>query len=240
MKSYDRLTIVRNRYRARDLRIFRARVQAYFEQVADDGEDLPLDWEGIRGARAEINRMLPRVVQIVLAADLGASTFASTRNPADRHVELLHSIFSARTADAGDQEILDVLDMAIGVYDANQVGALARTFNPFFYLMSALGFLAGLPRRALVAIGLVRPRPAGARPDRLAGLDAAPSRFAGMEQLIETRFAEMREWQSRMFADNANQMTDLAERLDFVERVLAQQLPAQQLNPGGKKVVTPK
>jgi len=240
MKPYDRVTIIRNRHRARDLRVFRARVQAYFEQVADDGEDLPVDWEGVRGSRAAINRMLPRVVQIVLAADLGASTTASMRNPADRSVEILHNIFSARNADGGDQEILDVLDMAIGVYDANQYGALARTFNPFHYLMSALGFLAGLPRRALVAIGVLRPRPAGTRADHLTGFDAALSRLAGMEQLIETRFAEMREWQSRVFADNANQMTDLAERLDFLERVLAQQHPAQQLNPGGKKVVTPK
>lgn len=238
MKPYDRLTIIRNRHRARELRVFLTRVQAYFEQVVDNGEDLPVDWESVRAARAAINRMLPRIVQIVQAAELGASTAPSMRNPADHSVEILHNIFSAKYAEGGYQEVLDVLDMAIGVYDANLYGALARTFNPFHYLMSALGFLAGLPRRALVAIGVVRPRSARARPD-LIGLDAALSRLADMEQLIETRFAEMREWQSRGFADNANQMTDLAERMDFLERVLAQQLPAQRLNPGGKKVVTP-
>ncbi|MBI2403533.1 MAG: hypothetical protein HYV20_12535 [Gemmatimonadetes bacterium] len=239
MKPYDRVTLIRNRYRARDLRIFRARVEAYFEQVVDDGEGLPVDWHGVRAARAQINRMLPRVVQIVQAADLGASTAASTRNPADRSLEILHNLFSAPYAEGGHQEVLDVLDMAIGVYDANQLGALVRTVNPFYYLMNALGFLAGLPRRALVAIGLMRPRPARDRPDKLTGFDAALARLAGMEQLMETRFAEMREWQSRVFADNANQITDLAERMDFLERVLAQQRPAQQLSPGEKKVVTP-
>lgn len=60
-----------------------------------------------------------------------------------------------------------------------------------------------------------------------------------MEQLIETRFAELREWQSRLFEENAQQMTDLAERMDFLERVFAQQRPAQRLSPGEKKVVTP-
>jgi len=240
MKPYDRLTIIRNRYRARDLRIFLARVEAYSEQVVDDGEDLPVDWQGVRAARAQINRMLPRVVQIVQAADLGASTAASTRNPADRSLEILHNIFSAPYADGGHQEILDVLDMAIGVYDANQFGALARTLNPFYYLMSALGFLAGLPRRALVAIGLMGPRLARHGPDRLTGFDAALSRLVGMEQLIEARFAEMREWQSRVFAENGQQISDLAERMDFFERVLAQQRPAQQLSPAEKKVVTPR
>jgi len=240
MKPHDRLTIIRNRYRARDLRIFRARVEAYFDQVVDDGQDLPVDWQGVRAARAQINRLLPRVVQIVQAADLGASTAPSTRTPADRSLEILHNMFGAQYADGGHQEILDVLDMAIGVYDANQFAALARTLNPFYYLMSALAFLAGLPRRALVAIGLMRPGLARDRSDKLAGPETALSRLVGMEQLIETRFAEMREWQSRVFGENAQQITDLAERMDFLERVLAQQRPAQQLNPGEKKVVTPR
>jgi len=239
MKPYDRVTIIRNRHRARNLRVFRARVEAYFEQVFDDGDDLPVDWEGVRGARAEINRMLPRVAQIVQAADLGASTAASVRHPADRSVEMLHNIFSARHAEGAHQEILDVLDMAIGVYDANQYGALARTLNPFHYLMSALGFLAGLPRRALVAIGLLRPVPARTRPHDLAGFDTALSRLADLEQLIDTRLAEMREWLSGVFAQNAHQMTDLAERMDFLERVLTQQRSMPPLQPGEKKVVTP-
>jgi len=71
MKPYDRVTILRNRHRARDLRIFRARVQGYFEQLAYETENQPADWESLRAARAEINRMLPRVIQIVQAADLG-------------------------------------------------------------------------------------------------------------------------------------------------------------------------
>jgi hypothetical protein len=193
----------------------------------------------VRAARAQIHRLLPRVVQVVQAADLGGSTAASARSSADRSLEILHNIFGAAYADGGHQEILDVLDMAIGVYDANQYGALARTLNPFYYVMSALGFLAGLPRRALVAIGLMRPGPTRLGPHDLTGFEAALSRLAGMEQLIDGRFAEMREWQSRVFAENAQQVTELAERMDFFERVLAQQRPAQQLNPGEKKVVTP-
>lgn len=230
MKPHDRITIIRNRYRARDLRAFRSRVDSYFEQLADEGEDLGVDWEGVRAARARINQMLPRVVQVVEAADLGASTAAP---------KILHNIFGASDAGGRHQEILDVLDMAIGVYDAGQLAALARTLNPFYYLMSALGFLAGLPRRALIAIGLMRPRPARDRLNHLAQLDAAVSRLAGVEQFIETRFAEMREWQSRAFSENTIQMTDMAERMDFLERVLAQQQQPGQLNPGQKKAVTP-
>lgn len=222
MKPHHRLTIVRNRYRARDLRMFRARVDAYFEQLLDDGVDLPPDPEAVRAARAQINRMLPRVMQVVEAAEL---------DPSARSAETLHDIFSAQDAEGRHQAVLDVLDMAIGVYDAGQLAAVARTFNPFYYLLSALAFLAGLPRRALVAGGLMRPPEARVRPDR--------PRLTGVEQVIKNRLGEMRDWQSRVFSENASQLTDLAERLDFLERVLAQQRPGPQLNPGERKAVTP-
>jgi hypothetical protein len=239
MKPYDRLTIVRNRHRARYLRIFRNRVQAYFEQLEYDADGLPVDWAAIRAARAEINRMLPWVVQIVEAADLGATSAASLHNPANRAVEIINDIFSIRYEQGTYQEILDVIDMAVGVYDATRFSALTRTFNPFHYLTTALGFVVTLPRRGLVAMGLLRPRAAQIRPDDTTRFEAALSRLAGTEELLETRFAEMREWQARLFAENADQLTDVAERMDFLERVLAQQAPQRRLERGEKKVSTP-
>jgi hypothetical protein len=240
MKPHDRLTVFRNRVRARDLRLFRGRIQAYFDQFEYDAEGLPVDWEGSRAARAEINRMLPRVMQIVEAADLGASSGGSARHPAGRAGEILQGIFRPGHAQEGCQEILDVIDMAIGVYDASQYSALLRTFNPFYYVLTALGFLAGLPRRALVAIGLVRPHASRIRPEDLTRLQAALSRLAGTEELIETRFAEMRELQSRLFQEHGDLVTDLAERMDFMERVLAQQSPPERLKLSEKKAITPR
>jgi hypothetical protein len=238
MQPYDQATILRNRLRAHDLRIFRGRVQAYFEQLEDDAENLPVDREQIRAARAEINQMLPRVVEVVQAAGLGGPGPGS-HYPASRAVEILHNIFGARYNHGAYQEILDVIDMAVGVYDASRYGALIRTINPFHYVAAALGFVAGLPRRGLVAIGLLRPRSAQVRPDQAGRLEEALSRLAGTDELIETRFAEMRDWQSRQFAESADQITDLAERMDFLERVLAQQRPLSQLKPGEKRKITP-
>jgi hypothetical protein len=232
MKPYDRVTIIRNRARARDLRMFRARIRVYFEQFEYDPEEVPVDWDVVRAARAEINRLLPRVIQIVEAAELGASTGVSVRNP-------LHSIFSARYTEGHYQEILDLLDMAVGVYDANQPAAWMRTLNPLYYVMTALGFLAGLPRRALVAIGLLPERSGRIAPDSATRLEAALSRLASTNELIETRFADMREWQSRLLAEHAEHLKDMAERMDFVERVMAQQQPPQRLKPGEKNASTP-
>ncbi len=243
MKPYDKLTIVRNRHRARDLRIFRELVETYFERAEYVADDLPVDWEGARAARSQINRMLPRVIQVVHAAGLDAPTANTTDpGPAVADVEVLRNIFAVRYADGADQEILDVIDMALGVYEASRFNALARTVNPFHYAMTALAFVASVPRRAFTALGLLprRSRAPRLRAEDVTRLEAVASRFADAEKLIERRFADMRDRQAQQFADNAGQLAELAERLDFAERVLAQQRPINALkSPDENVVVTP-
>ena len=73
MKPWDKLTIIRNRYRVRDLRRFRSVVEAYYQHSDDLAEDLPVDWQAVQEARAQINRMLPRITQVVQSAHLGSA-----------------------------------------------------------------------------------------------------------------------------------------------------------------------
>ncbi|MCZ6915395.1 MAG: hypothetical protein O7I93_01350 [Gemmatimonadetes bacterium] len=243
MKPYDKLTIARNRHRARDLRIFRELVETYFERVQYDEDDLLADWDGARAVRSQINRMLPRVIQIVHAAGLDAPTANTTdpgRTVAD--VQLLRNIFGARYVDGADQETLDVIDMALGVYEASRFNALARTVNPFHYAVTALGFVASVPRRILTAIGLwpQRRRAPRIKAEDVTRLEAVASRFAKAEEMIERRFAEMRDRQARQLAEHAGQVAELAERLDFAERLLTQQQPLHRIkSPDGSDVVTP-
>ena len=133
--------------------------------------------------------------------------------------------------------------MALGMYEASRFNALVRTANPFHYAISALAFVAGIPRRALMAFGLwpQHPRAPRIRAEDVARLEASASRMADAEGLIEKRFAEMRERQARQFAENTHQLEELAERLDFAERVLAQQRPIPSLQaPAENLVVTPR
>ena len=196
-----------NSYCARDLRAFRELVETYFERSEVALDDLPADWEGARAARAQINRMLPRVIQIVHCAGLDAAT-AKTRHPGPKiaGLEILRNIFSARPSEGQDQEILDVIDMATGVYDATRFEAIVRTINPFHYVTTLLAYVGRLPVRAFTAV-FNRPH---------------------------------RSQVSHLFGENAEQMVDLAERLEFAERVIAQQRPMNRLKPlNGSDVVTP-
>jgi uncharacterized coiled-coil protein SlyX len=244
MKPHDQLTIVRNRHRARELRLFRELVETYFERSDRDVNDVPMDWEGAQAARSRINQMLPRVIQIVRAAGLGegAGTPAST-DPglALGRVEVLQRIFSARYGDGLDQEIFDVLDMALGVYEGGRFMALARTINPLHYAATMLAFLARAPRRVLAALGLWRyQRASRLGAADLARLESVAARLAEAEELIDTRLAAVVDRQAMRHAEYSRQLAELAERLDFAERVLAQQPPPKRLDvPHEGNISTP-
>lgn len=244
MKRYDKITMVRNRHRARDLRIFRDLVETYFERSQRLTDDMLADWEGARAARAEINQMLPRVIQIVHATGLDELTAdQAVAGPSGPKVDVIRNIFSPRYADGGEQEILDVIDMALGIYEASRFNALARTANPFFYAFELLGWVARIPQRALTAIGILplRQRTPVIQSETLTRLEAVASRLANAEELIESRFAAMRDRQAQLMAKSAGQIEELAERLDFAERVMAQQRPMSQLEPPSQSdVVTPR
>jgi hypothetical protein len=242
MIPYDKLTILRNRSRVRDLRMFRELVETYFERVDRAAEDLTVDWEGARAARSRINRMLPRVIQVVHAAGLGEPAHSTDLRPLVADVSILRNMFGARYVDGTDQEILDLIDMALGVYEATRFSALIRTFNPFHYALRALAYVASVPRRALTALGLwpQRSRAPHIRAEDVARLEAVASRLADAEGLIERRFGELRDRQSQQLAAYARQLEDLHERLDFTERVLTQREPLKRIKPPDEnEVITP-
>jgi hypothetical protein len=57
----------------------------------------------------------------------------------------------------------------------------------------------------------------------VARLEAVADRLANAERSLETRFAAIRDRQAQRTAEHGRQLAELAERLDFTERVLAQQ-----------------
>lgn len=244
LKPHDQLTIVRNRHRARELRLFRDAVGTYFERSERDVNDVPMDWEGAQAARSRINQMLPRVMQIVRAAGLGESigTAANTDpGPSLGRVEVLSRIFSARYGDGLDQEIIDVLDMALGVYEGGRFNALARTINPLHYAATALAFLARAPRRILAALGLRRrPRASLMRDADLARLESVAERLAEAEEMIDSRLAAILDRQALRHAEYSRELAELAERLNFAERVLTRQEPLKRLDaPDESRIPTP-
>ena len=235
LKPYHQLTIIRNRSRVRELWQFRDMVEAYFARSEHDEHGVPMDWEGAQAARSRINQMLPRIMQIVHAGGLGvAARHPATTNPSPTvgRVDVLERIFSASYANGLDQEILDVIDMAIGAYDADRFGAMIRTVNPFHYAGAILAFVARAPRRLLAAIGLSGGRRVAALGAAdVARLEAAAARLAEVEDVIDARIATALDRVAQRHADDARQIAELTERLDFAERLMAGQSTPPRFPP---------
>ena len=241
MIPYDKLTIIRNRHRAHDLARFRDFVELYFERTEYVTDEHQVDWEGARAVRAQINRMLPRMIEIVTAA--GLSSRNAGAGPRNRGVDAIRNIFDARDARRAEEEILDLIDMAMGVYQADQFSAWCRTVNPFHYAGVALGFVLGLPRQGLAAVGFVG-RGSATKPllqvEHVTRLEDVATRLADGQDSIETRLAEMADRQERRLSENADQLADLADRIEFAERMVAQQKPVSPAsNSEDEELVTP-
>jgi hypothetical protein len=199
VKPHTQLTFIPNRHRAGELREFRALVEDYFARVTRDDDGYPMDWDGAQAARSRINQMLARVILIVRAAGLEGSTpGAITTDPGPRlgQVDVLQRIFKIRPGDAAEQEVLDTLDMALGVYDGDRVLALVRTVNPIHYAAMALTFLVRGPRRLFAALGFRRKPAAGALAADAARVEAAMARLENVEELIDSRFADLQDRQA--------------------------------------------
>jgi hypothetical protein len=218
----NQLTIIRNLHRSRELREFRKWVEVYFERSDRDPDDVIFDAEGARTARSHINRMLPRVLGIVRAAGIGGVPVRDTTTDPGQilgRAEVLHRIFNARPGDGLDQQVYDLIDMAIGVYDGDRPVALMRSINPLYYAGRILSWLGRGPRRLFSGILFGRRPPLDE--GRLARLEAVAARLAETEDLIDQRFAALQDHQAQQRAGQAGQLAELAERLDFVERVIA-------------------
>jgi hypothetical protein len=216
------LTIIRNLHRSRELREFRKWVEVYFERSDRDPDDIIFDAEGARNARSQINRMLPRILGIVRAAGIGGTPLRDSNTDPGQifgRMEVLHRIFTARPGDGLDQQVYDLLDMAIGVYDGDRPVALVRSINPLYYAGRILSWFGRGPRRLFSALGLGRRQTLDDA--RLARLEEVAARLAETEDLIDQRFAALQDHQALQRAGQANQLAELAERIDFVERVIA-------------------
>ena len=60
-------------------------------------------------------------------------------------IDLIDDIFDLDQFDIGPNNVLGLIDRAIGEYDSNRKSAFVRTLNPFFYLGRVLDTISDLP-----------------------------------------------------------------------------------------------
>ena len=110
--------------------------------------------DAAKEARRDLNRLREDVRSIILNSGIDPS-FSWTRPTAaggdETDIDLIEDILNLDQFDIGPNNVLDLIDRAIGQHESNRKFASIRTFNPFFYIGVVLDTISDLP---FIVIGL--------------------------------------------------------------------------------------
>ena len=154
MRYYTKILIWENKRWLNKLREFRPLMIRYFNNSRVGFGGGRVEESAAKEARREINRLRDEIHSIILNSGIDPS-FSWTPPAAvgddETEIDLIEDIFNLDQFDIGPNNLLDLIDRAIGKYDSNRKSAFIRTFNPFFYLGLVLDTISDLP---FIAIGI--------------------------------------------------------------------------------------
>ena len=155
MRYYTKILIWENKRRLNKLREFRPLMIRYFNNSRVGFGGGRVEESAAKEARREINLLRDEIHSIILNSGIDPS-FSWTPPAAvgddETEIDLIEDVFNLDQFDIGPNNLLDLIDRAIGKYDANRKSAFVRTFNPFFYLGLVLDTISDLP---FIAIGIL-------------------------------------------------------------------------------------
>lgn len=157
MKHYIKITIWENNRRLNKLFEFRQLVIQYFNNSTESFRGPSrVEEKTAQEARIKISRSMKEIHEIILQAEV-SPILIHTPPPMiggyQSNVDIIRNIFNLDRFGIEPNQILDVIDMAIGTYESNHTQAIVRTFNPLFYLFWALDTISELPFFAIGKLG---------------------------------------------------------------------------------------
>ena len=155
MRYYTKILIWESKRRLNKLKAFRSLMIRYFNNSRVGFGGGRVEESAAKEARREINRLRDEIHSIILNSGIDPS-FSWTPPAAvgddETEIDLIEDVFNLDQFDIGPNNLLDLIDRAIGKYDSNRKSAFIRTFNPFFYLGLVLDTISDLP---FIAIGIL-------------------------------------------------------------------------------------
>lgn len=163
MAYYKKITIWENRKRTELLVAFRNLVDTYFTNLEDYshlGLD-PHENEKAKKARREINMILDKMHSVIILAGVSPTIYYSPP-PAigglAGTIDLIYNIFNLHHFEIKPENLLDLIDRAVGIYENDRLNAWLRTINPLFWLGLILDYIVSLPFKIIGKIGFNQER----------------------------------------------------------------------------------
>lgn len=157
MNQYKKITIWENRKRAKLLIEFRNLVDTYFSNLKHLHFGLAVhENEKAKQVRIEINMSLDKMYSVIISAGVKPTIYYSPPPAVGGfagNIDLIHNIFNIHRFQIGPQELLDIIERAIGIYENDRLNALLRTVNPLFWLGLILDYVVSFPFKVIGKIG---------------------------------------------------------------------------------------
>ena len=175
--KYDKIPIWENKQRIKDLTFWR---DLWLQGTSPDVKVLisPATGKpfGVEERRGELNRRIPLVREIVALADISTvRDWKTVRKDAGTvRVDILEQFWYVETLRLSYRAPSDVVDEAIGKYQADQRGGWIRTFNPVYWIGRLIEWLIGL---AFNVVRLFGRNPQTARNSRVGRTISAIGKF---------------------------------------------------------------
>ena len=174
MRYYTKILIWESKRRLNKLKAFRSLMIRYFNNSRVGFGGGRVEESAAKEARREINLLRDEIHSIILNSGIDPS-FSWTPPAAvgddETEIDLIEDIFNLDQFDIGPNNLLDLIDRAIGKYDSNRKSAFIRTFNPFFYLGLVLDTISDLPFIAIGILGFNRQKIKTSAIGRLGSVD---------------------------------------------------------------------
>lgn len=160
MKFYKKIPVWENNRRLNKLYEFRELILKYFNNSRYEWmADGRIEENDARKARVAINRSMDEVHDIVLCSGINPS-ITWTPPPAVggyiQYIDLLQNVFNLHTFQVEPNNILDIIDRSIGIYESNRMASIIRAFNPIFYIGLIFDALVEIPFVFVGKLGLNR------------------------------------------------------------------------------------
>ena len=157
MNHYKKIPIWENRKRAKLLIEFRDLVVTYFNNLKHSDFGLKVhENEEAKQVRIKINMGLYKIHFAMILAGVNPTIYYSPP-PAigglAGNIDLIDNIFNLHRFQIGSQELLDVIERAIGIYENDRLNALFRTVNPLFWIGLILDYIVSLPFKVIGKMG---------------------------------------------------------------------------------------
>lgn len=157
MKIYNRMLIFENTAKRKLLIKFRELLVSFFnDQKWDDFSRSYIESEEGAKKRVQINKLVNRVSWVINEAGVSASIYYSPPPISGGfagHIDLLQNLFNLESYRISPQQIIDIIDRAIGNYEGDRFNAALRVINPLFWFGLLLDYIVSLPFKLIGKMG---------------------------------------------------------------------------------------